>query len=470
MTTTGAEALLPSPRPQGDASEVPQSSGGGESTSPPASVQRPRLRGVDLARGLAVLGMFAAHIGAAPTFLASDPSTWGGVAHGRSSILFATLAGVSVALMSGRTTPPGDEDVVAARLRLLVRAVCLFLVGGLVQYLSTPVAVILEFYAVLLVLCVPLLRWRPRHLFLLAAGIALVLPGLRALLVAAQGTSSWLGSGGELGTLAVSGMYPAVVWAAFVVAGLGVGRCDLTAARVKGALVAVGVALAVVGYGGSWALTQAFPSIDPMSPASSSAGPSSSGPYPEPQQVPGSEVDLTGFTCMDQMDGTYWCADDSGPNALNGPPPGAESDAGAGVPPFTSSLRVSDFLGTAAHSGATPEVIGSGGVALAVLGTCLALADALGRRRAGGLVAPLVAVGAMPLTAYCAHLVAIAVVGHLPGGMMAEGEPGWLSGSWQLWALFAGAALVVCTLWGRFLGRGPLERLISWTARRATRA
>src|SRR5690606_26645416 len=59
--------------------------------------RRGREPGIDLARGLAVFGMFAAHLlVTAPCFSWSDPGTWTAAVHGNSSILFATLAGVSL--------------------------------------------------------------------------------------------------------------------------------------------------------------------------------------------------------------------------------------------------------------------------------------------------------------------------------------------------------------------------------------
>lgn len=61
-----------------------------------------RIYGLDLARGIAILGMFTAHtIGGGPAFW-NHPSTWMGLVNGRSSILFALLAGVSLGIMSGR--------------------------------------------------------------------------------------------------------------------------------------------------------------------------------------------------------------------------------------------------------------------------------------------------------------------------------------------------------------------------------
>ncbi|OUD84500.1 hypothetical protein BC477_16790 [Clavibacter michiganensis subsp. michiganensis] len=64
-----------------------------------------RLRGIDAARGLAVLGMMAAHVAVPRTLELDEPATWLAITDGRSSILFATLAGLSIALMSGRERP-----------------------------------------------------------------------------------------------------------------------------------------------------------------------------------------------------------------------------------------------------------------------------------------------------------------------------------------------------------------------------
>lgn len=65
-----------------------------------------RLAGVDLARGLAVLGMFAAHLlWITDPFDWGTPGTWIALVDGRSSILFATLAGVSIGLVTGGRVP-----------------------------------------------------------------------------------------------------------------------------------------------------------------------------------------------------------------------------------------------------------------------------------------------------------------------------------------------------------------------------
>jgi hypothetical protein len=58
-----------------------------------------RVVGLDVARALAIIGMFGAHVGVVADDVGSSPSTWLGVVNGRSSILFAVLAGVAVALL-----------------------------------------------------------------------------------------------------------------------------------------------------------------------------------------------------------------------------------------------------------------------------------------------------------------------------------------------------------------------------------
>ncbi len=129
---------------------------------------RGRIAGLDVARGLAVLGMFAAHMRLGGD-LHPDPSSWAAVVDGRSSILFATLAGVSVALLSGRSHPPEGLDLARVRLRILVRALWVFAIGWFLELLDTFVAVILGVYAVLFLLVLPFLRWPVRRLLALAA-------------------------------------------------------------------------------------------------------------------------------------------------------------------------------------------------------------------------------------------------------------------------------------------------------------
>src|SRR3954471_19532701 len=134
-----------------------------------------RVTGLDVARALAVFGMLGAHFGGVPADVDAAPSSWLGAVNGRSAILFAVLAGVSVALLTGRTVVPAGADLVGARTRLLVRAAWVFGIGVVLAALDT-VDVILGVYGVLFVLALPFLRWPPRRLLLAAAALAVLTP------------------------------------------------------------------------------------------------------------------------------------------------------------------------------------------------------------------------------------------------------------------------------------------------------
>jgi uncharacterized membrane protein len=206
-----------------------------------------RVGGVDLARGLAVLGMFAAHLlWIEEPFDFADPGTWIAVVEGRSSILFATLAGVSLGLMTGgRTALQGRARSIADR-RIAVRAGLLWLLGVALILTGVPVYVILPAYAILFLLAIPLTGFGPRVLLPLAAVLAVVMPFVQVLLDALP---LWNTSPGSALSLAIGWHYPFTTWIAFVVAGMGVARADVRRLRVQCWLLGAGAALAVLGYG-----------------------------------------------------------------------------------------------------------------------------------------------------------------------------------------------------------------------------
>ena len=207
-----------------------------------------RVPGVDLARGLAILGMFAAHVGVTSDDFSTGEG-WLSLVHGRSSILFAVIAGVSLALVSGRRTPLTGVPALQARTRILVRAVLLLALAGLLDVLGTPVALILGFYAAYFVLALPFLRWSPPRLAGLALVVAVLGPPVAywwpEIMLRAE---LWLpmDGSGALTDFLLTGTYPALVWMAFVLAGLAVlGLCLLLGSsravlRVLAPLAAVG--------------------------------------------------------------------------------------------------------------------------------------------------------------------------------------------------------------------------------------
>jgi uncharacterized protein len=219
-----------------------------------------RITGVDLARGLAVLGMYGAHVGVTVAFDWSQPGTWLDVVNGRSSILFAVLAGVSIAIIAGGARPVTGDELARARVRILTRAALIFLIGVLLESLDSGIAIILPVYAVLFVAALPLLRVPAAVLFTLGGVIAVVMPVVVLTLALRLDADDYLVD------LAVTGSYPALTWLAFVVVGLGVGRLDLRASTPRAAIACVGVALAIVGYAGGALAEDAVRRMTPPSP------------------------------------------------------------------------------------------------------------------------------------------------------------------------------------------------------------
>jgi len=205
-----------------------------------------RVGGVDLARGLAVIGMFAAHLlWISEPFDVVDPSTWVVVAEGRSSILFATLAGVSIGLVTGGTAPLTGRSMRMARSRLAVRAALLWLLGMALILTGVPVYVILPAYALLFLLALPLTRLPARILLPLAGALAVVMPLIQVIL---DDLAVWRTVAGYDLALVVGWHYPFTTWIVFVVAGLGAARAGVTRLRVQLWLVAAGSALAASAY------------------------------------------------------------------------------------------------------------------------------------------------------------------------------------------------------------------------------
>src|SRR3954447_7935809 len=142
-----------------------------------------RIRGVDAARGIALLGIMATHI--FPLFdkgLGQDqtavPSFVGLVFSGRSSALFAVVAGVSLALLTGGSRPHFGRNLLADRAGIAVRALLIGATGLVLGSLDVNIAIILVNYAVLFLCALPFLQLRLPALAWLAAGWILLSPVL----------------------------------------------------------------------------------------------------------------------------------------------------------------------------------------------------------------------------------------------------------------------------------------------------
>ncbi|GAA3510974.1 heparan-alpha-glucosaminide N-acetyltransferase domain-containing protein [Georgenia daeguensis] len=228
--------------------------------SPPVDrVLPPRLVGIDVARGLAVLGMFVAHLGDDGPDGRHDPE-WFVIADGRSSALFALLAGVSLALTSGRQVLPSGVALIRARLAAFVRAGILLLLGVFLVALGTPVLVILPAYAVLFALAAPFLGLRRRWVVVGAVTAAAISPTVIFALTTptADGRPSALARLTNLPDPVrlpmdefVTGPYPALVFLAYVLLGMAVGHSDLSRVRTHTILVGAGTVLACLAWGTS---------------------------------------------------------------------------------------------------------------------------------------------------------------------------------------------------------------------------
>ncbi|MGO1471245.1 MAG: heparan-alpha-glucosaminide N-acetyltransferase domain-containing protein [Flaviflexus sp.] len=368
-----------------------------------------RIAAFDIARGLAVLGMIAAHVG---------PEREGimgwlmAVPDGRSSILFAMLAGVSLAIITGRNVPYTGVEFLQAKIRIFTRAALLLVISGVLALMNDIVALILAYYAVWFILAIPFLRWRPSRLFI-AAGLSWVIGPLIAIYLPVFFQKAGMDTMGDasdfiLDTM-LTGTYVGVIYMGFVLAGLGIGRLDITRRSVPMTLTPIGLSLAIVGYGMAFLLSDST---------------EESWKY----------IDDGGYTGA-WTDG--WQTDGMGPDWY----------------PDVTFPQVTDYLHAEPHSGTILEAIGSGGTAIAIIGILL-----LGGPFLGKLLYPIGAVGAMSLTAYSTHIVAVWAI---PALVFPE------SMAPLLWHLLT--TMIVCSLWKFVIGRGPLEWLLYRVSQKAAR-
>jgi len=367
-----------------------------------------RVLGIDAARGLALLGMVAVHI--VPPVTDDGQLNWAHtVAAGRSSALFAVLAGVGLALLTRWTSSTPRWVRRRDRVAVATRAALLVLIGLVLGEPESGVAVILVYYGVLFLLALPFLGLSARALAAWSAGILLVVPALShlvrpeiALPTYAVPTIDFADQGwsGVATELLLTGYYPALAWLAYLLAGLAVGRLDLrsravaTRLLVGGVLLSAGAAalshLLLTTAGGRAVLVEQTPSLFGR---------------PFDQAL---DIGLAGTTPT----GSWW------------------------------------WLAVAAPHSATPlDLAGTIGTSLAALGVFLLLV-----RRATALWMPLIALGGMSLTAYSLHIV-------LLDGVL----PRTMDNAVLVHVLVLTASAV---LWRRLVGQGPLE----WTTQKVSRS
>lgn len=227
-----------------------------------------RLDGLDVARALAILGMFVVH---SRLVLDADPAAAGSLSivfdacEGRAAATFVTLAGCGVALLLDRLAP-------AHRARVLGRRALFLGVLGVVNLAVWP-GDILRLYGVALAFAPLVARWPARWLLVAAGALIAAFPPLAALVTWEArwdfATLEYRGLWEPVGfarNLVVDGFRPVVPWLAFFFVGMALARLDLRDRRVQARLIAIGAALAVgaplVSFG-ILAAVSGRPDIDP---------------------------------------------------------------------------------------------------------------------------------------------------------------------------------------------------------------
>jgi uncharacterized membrane protein len=219
-----------------------------------------RVVGLDVARCLALVGMIATH---ALVAVDEDGVTFvQQLAGGRASALFAVLAGVSLALMTGGSSPVKGREREAAAGGMVVRALIVAGIGMALGGLGSGIAIILTYYGLLFLLGIPFLGLRARSLFLLSGIWATVVPVLSHLLrphlpepTLASPRFEMLTAPWQLATeLAFTGYYPVVPWMTYLLVGMAIGRLDLSRARTAVNVLTPGALVATA----SWFLSDAL--------------------------------------------------------------------------------------------------------------------------------------------------------------------------------------------------------------------
>lgn len=378
-----------------------------------------RLVGIDVARCLALLGMAATHV-----LVPRDPDgslAFGqALAGGRASALFAVLAGVSIALVTGRGRPVAGASRARVSAGLVVRAVLVAALGLLLGTVDSGIAVILTYYGVLFLLALPFVGLSARALALLAAAWLVVAPVVshlvRPALPERQYSSPTWGQlvadpGGLLAELTFTGYYPAVPWLAYVLAGMAVGRLDL-ASRRTAALLAAGGAVAAVA---ATVVSRTLTAVTPVQQALL-AGP------------PAQDADAAAL--LDRI--------------------------AAGLPGTTPTGGAWQWLLVVAPHTATPfDLLQTIGSALLVIGVAL-LAVPVASATARRAVAVFFGAGAMTLTLYSLHVVSRSRT-LLPDG---------LRDSYLFHVLLL---LGIGSVFAAASARGPLERLVGAASRAVAR-
>lgn len=136
-----------------------------------------RIAGIDIARGVAILGMFVLH---AISTHETSPYLTAGLAlfaDQRAQILFAVLDGVSIGILTNVGAIKQDKRVRGfERRKIAVRGIYLIALGLFLTTLGSPIIVILDYYGVYFLLVLPFVYMKRRSLCIASAVFLLAGP------------------------------------------------------------------------------------------------------------------------------------------------------------------------------------------------------------------------------------------------------------------------------------------------------
>lgn len=369
-----------------------------------------RVRGLDAARGFALFGMVLVHVMPENDPVSGSISPLHQFFAGHSAPLFAVLAGVSLALITGAASPHTGRQLTRDRAAILTRALLLLICGLSLNLLQLNVFSILPFYAVYFLIGIPFLSLGVRALLAWAGLFALAGPVVIHLVNGLENVELLRSPDlGDLFTdplmtalsLTATGYYPAVTWMAYILLGLALGRLSLSGVTTQirmcvGGAVAAGAAALASGL-------LMFPlgayerilSVSSLTEGEITKTLEFGGPVP--------------------VDSWAWLATD------------------------------------APHTNTPFSVIGAAGWAVLALGGFL-----LATRVAESALAPLAAAGSMTFTFYTAHLLLVTFVN-----------------VWAMPVFWTLAQIVFASVfalvWRAVVGQGPLESLMSRTSKGTAR-
>ncbi|PRI10983.1 heparan-alpha-glucosaminide N-acetyltransferase domain-containing protein [Leucobacter massiliensis] len=401
-------------------------------------LERSRFVGVDLARLLAIAGMMAAHLITIVTWDPFAPESALSVAavtdtltDGIAAPLFAVLGGLSAVFATRRLHP--ERHAGPAITAVAVRGALILLLGLWLGMLDDPFVVVLAYYGAAMLLVAPLIAARGWLIAAIAVVLGLAGGPLNAAVRAALDIDGFEGRAVSFATfgadwteairaLLLTGIYPAITWAVYLLAGVLAGRALVAAGR-SGTLTRLATGLAVAGavLAATAQLSSNLVRANPVSYGYNPAGP-------------------------------------IGPEAF------AESGSGA---PLSTELWA-QLLATP-HSGSPVDIARTVGIALAVIGLLVLLCDrdmTPRGARVPRLLDVLRSTGAAPLTIYALHIwvTAWSLGPVLRDQSLLTGDtlPWWAFGP-DAFALQLAVAIAIGAVLSFTGRRGPLEALLSDT-------